>query len=248
MNAPRCARCSPLLDTLDEHALWDETVVVVTSDHGFLLGEHGWIGKNDPPVYDTIAHTPLLIWHPESPRMGERCSELTSAVDLYATALDAIGAGTTQTRHSRSLMPVLTGQEANHREWAIYGYWGSAVNITDGEYTYLHPARKNSTADCYSTSMMNPNAWFVPPTPKDDAETGTFLPYTDSPVWQYSANGYNQLEKPLLFNVSTDPEQRDNLAPSRPEKVTEMRELLTDALDRLNAPDSQYERLKLKRK
>ena len=92
-----------LLDTLDEQDLWDETVVIVTSGHGHFLGEHGWIGKPSAPDYNTLAHTPLLIWHPESPRMGERVDTLTSAVDLHPTILDMLDAPSSDTAHSKSL-------------------------------------------------------------------------------------------------------------------------------------------------
>lgn len=111
-----------VLDRLDENDLWDETVVIVTSDHGYFLGDHGWVGKNDPPVYDVLARTPLMIWHPDSPRMGERLSPLTSAVDLYATMLEALDADVPTDTHSRSLLPLLYDDDATHRDWAIYGY------------------------------------------------------------------------------------------------------------------------------
>ena len=38
---------------------------------------------------------------------------------------------------SRSLLPLLRGQADTHREWALYGYWGRAANLTDGHYTFL---------------------------------------------------------------------------------------------------------------
>ena len=53
-----------LLDFMDQHGLWDDTMRIVTTDHGFLLGEHGWWGKNRPPFYEELPHIPLFIWDP----------------------------------------------------------------------------------------------------------------------------------------------------------------------------------------
>jgi arylsulfatase A-like enzyme len=47
---------------MDYYDMWDDTMLIVNTDHGFLLGEHGWLAKNYPPVYSEIANTPLFIW------------------------------------------------------------------------------------------------------------------------------------------------------------------------------------------
>ncbi|WP_435320875.1 sulfatase-like hydrolase/transferase [Haloarchaeobius sp. TZWSO28] len=236
-----------VVDRLDETDAWDDTMVIVTSDHGFMLGEHGWIAKNQGPVYDIIANTPLLVWHPESPRMGDRVDALTSAIDLNATILEALGTPDASGPHSRSLMPLLRGETDAHRDWALYGYWGASVNITDGEYVYMHPCDPSARIDCHSTSMMNAYGYFTPPEPKPDAESGRFLPYTDTPVWRFSAGCYTQNEEPLLFDRRRDWVQECNLAGDDTETEVRMRDLLVTALDDLEAPDGQYDRLGLAR-
>jgi len=95
-----------VLDRLDKEELWNETMVIVTSDHGYFLGDHGWIGKNDPPVYDVLARTPLMIWHPDSEREGEHVDALTSAVDLYPTILEAFDVEVPAHTHGQSHLPV----------------------------------------------------------------------------------------------------------------------------------------------
>ncbi|PHQ41594.1 hypothetical protein Z052_13890 [Halorubrum sp. C191] len=232
-----------VLDTLDEEGLWDETMVVVTSDHGHYLGDHGWVGKPAAPLYDVLAHTPLLVWYPDSPRQGERVDEVTSAVDVYGTVLDAMGIEAPH-RHSRSLEPYLTGETDDHRDWALYGYWGSSVNVTDGRYTYHHPCDESVDSYCYSAGMMNTVEWMETPEPQKNAEPFS-LPYTDSPVWRYSGPSHGRHEDPLLFDTRTDSGQEHELADKCPEKTDEMRSLLTDALETLEAPDWQYERLGL---
>jgi len=49
---------------MDEHAMWDDTALLVTTDHGFLLGEHDWWAKIMMPCYNEVAHIPLFFHHP----------------------------------------------------------------------------------------------------------------------------------------------------------------------------------------
>lgn len=238
-----------MLDELDRLDLWDDTVVIVTSDHGHYLGDHGWMGKPmDAPLYDVLARTPLFVHHPASPLPpGARVPALTSAVDLYATILESLDAEIPPRTHSRSLMPLLTGERKEHRQWALYGYWGSSVNVTDGRYTYLHPCREDLDAYCYSTMMMNPHRWFFPPEVQEAAESGRFLPYTDSPVWRYPGQSYSRHEAPMLFDVENDPEQQENLAGRGLTEEGRMRDLLVTALEQIEAPEEHFQRLGLDR-
>ena len=232
-----------VLDTLDENGLWDETAVIVTSDHGFFLGEHGWVGKNEPPVYDVLSRTPLFVHLPDSPQLGESVDALTSAVDLYPTILDLLDIEVPEWTHGTSLHSLLSGETESHRDWALYGYWGSSLNVTDGRYTYLCPIDPSEPSYCYSTTMMNPRRHFTPLEPKMEAVAGSYLPYTKTPVWRYKGASYEQNGVPLLFDSERDPEQTTNLAETDGDRHRDLRQLLTDALDDLSAPTWQYERL-----
>lgn len=234
-----------VLDALDETDAWEETMVIVTADHGHYLGEHGWIGKPRAPLYDVIARTPLLVWHPDGARNGERVDALTTAVDLYATILGAIDAPVPDHVHSQSLLPVLHGERDVHRDWALYGYWGSSVNITDGQYTYFRPCDDTVDAFCHSTSMMNPRGNFHPIDPKPDAESGEFLSFTDCPVWRFTGPSYERHDAPMLFDTDANPEQHLDLGGDGQPAEARMRELLVTALDELAVPENQYRRLGL---
>jgi arylsulfatase A-like enzyme len=234
-----------VLDVIDDHELWDDLMMIVTSDHGYYLGEHGWSGKPfEAPIYDVLAHTPLFIWHPTAERVGDQITQLTTAVDINATLLDAFSAVEAAGPHSRSLMPILHGECDTHRDWAIYGYWGSSVNITDGRYTYHHPCADGVDSECYSSRMINPHSWFTPPEIQPNAESGTFLPYTDSPVWRYTAPSYSRHSEPLLFDTDIDPQQTSNLAVESNE-TNRLQRILRTAFRELNAPQAQYDRLEL---
>lgn len=232
-----------VLETLDRLGLWETTAVIVTTDHGHYLGDHGWMGKPDAPLFNVLTSTPLFVWYPGSPLNGRRIGALTSAVDLYATMLEALEVPVPANTHGRSLMPLLNGATDRHREWALYGYWGSTVNVTDGIHTYLQSCRTDLPAYCYSTMMMRPYGWFTPPEVQTAAEAGRFLPYTDSLVWRYPARSHARHPEPLLYKVQDDPGQQENRAGRGLADERRMRDLLIEALRQLQAPAEQYQRL-----
>ena len=54
-----------ILDYFDKYKLWKDTALIVSTDHGFLLGEHNWWAKNRMPIYEELSHIPLFLYHPE---------------------------------------------------------------------------------------------------------------------------------------------------------------------------------------
>ncbi|KAA0596039.1 sulfatase [Azospirillum lipoferum] len=124
-----------LLDVFDEQDLWKDTALIVTTDHGFLLGEHEWWAKNVMPFYEEISHIPLFFWHPEH-RCDGRRKALTQTIDLMPTILDCFGVQAPATVTGRSLLPVLDN-DSTIRDVAIFGMFGGATNVTDGRYVYF---------------------------------------------------------------------------------------------------------------
>ena len=198
-----------------------------------------------------------MIWHPDSDREGEHVDALTSAIDLYPTILEALGIEPPEWTHGRSHLPVTLGERDEHRDWALYGYWGATMNVTDGQYTYHHPNRGGEPPLNHSTSMVNPYGWFVPPKVQQEATAGKFLPYTDAPVWRYAPSNQSgpeehlkvsvQHDEPLLYDIATDRRQETNIANTDAEKRSEMRDLLVSAMETLEAPDTEFDRLELDR-
>lgn len=97
-----------VLDWLRESGQYDETLLIVTADHGELLGDQGGWGKMS--YHDTAYHTPLLIRDPLSPaRHGQTETAPTESVDLMPTILELAGQLPPDTVDGRSLVPLLTG-------------------------------------------------------------------------------------------------------------------------------------------
>ena len=61
-----------VLDYFDAHDMWRTPRCVVTTDHGFLLGEHDFWAKNRMNLYEEIAHIPLFIHDPRAPAAAAR--------------------------------------------------------------------------------------------------------------------------------------------------------------------------------
>ncbi len=102
-----------LFRALREADLWDETLVVVTADHGEEFFEHGWKGhKNN--LYVESVHVPLVVKLPGSPAPA-RDARLASLVDVFPTVLEATGTPAQLELHGRSLL-----EPAPPRDRAIF--------------------------------------------------------------------------------------------------------------------------------
>ncbi len=94
-----------LLEILAERIPLDETLLIVTADHGENLGDYHMIG-HAWCVYDTLAHVPLIVRYPKRLRPG-RTNELVQTTDLLPTVMDAVNGGpiATPSTFGRSLLP-----------------------------------------------------------------------------------------------------------------------------------------------
>lgn len=79
-----------LLDELEQRGVLDDTIVIITSDHGELFGEHGlWEHHNS--LYRPVIHVPLIVWQPKSIPQNIRIETPVSNAALPATILDLLG-------------------------------------------------------------------------------------------------------------------------------------------------------------
>jgi arylsulfatase A-like enzyme len=120
-----------ILTELHRLDLADNTLVVVVSDHGDWLGDHGLLLKGPMP-YEGLLRVVCMMRGPGVPA-GAVCGEPVSSLDMPATFLDFAGVARPESWHSRSLLPVARGDEA--REFA-YSEWdlsdsrcGVALNL-----------------------------------------------------------------------------------------------------------------------
>ncbi|MDQ4076763.1 MAG: sulfatase [Chloroflexota bacterium] len=250
-----------VFDRLDRHNLWERTCVIVTTDHGHYLGEHGWIGKPAAPLYHTLCHIPLLVWYPDGPYNGKRISATTQTVDHYATVLELLGlsAPTSANIHSRSYMSLLRGEKEAHREVAFYGYHNKRIGVTadDGEWTLLRYHGPDLAEGYQYTHQVEQTEGFG--FPQRDSrhfefphlEAGRWIPGISMPVWRVSMRNDWGHHQPLwigdlLFHNPTDPEQSNNVIEQHPDVVQRLERMVFDHAQAIQAPDEQIRRLRLK--
>ena len=103
------AQIGLILDAMDELRLWDRTVVVLVSDHGFHLGDHGLWGKLTN--FERSARVPLIIAPPQTPRAGTTAHGIVELVDLYPTLVDLCALPIPANLEGRSLSPQLANPQ-----------------------------------------------------------------------------------------------------------------------------------------
>ncbi len=112
-----------ILDALDREGLTENTLVVFTSDHGEMLGDHQLMLKG-PMMYDQAVRVPLILRWPDTLPAGTRCPELVQWIDLAATILTATGTPGLHRGQGQDLLPLATGG-ASGRGWALSEYRNS---------------------------------------------------------------------------------------------------------------------------
>jgi len=98
-----------LLRTLEEAGQLDNTVVVLTSDHGYFYGEHG-LDQERRLAYEETARIPLIIRFPRVARAGATPAQLVQTIDFASTLLALAGVSDTVARQGASLVPLLQGE------------------------------------------------------------------------------------------------------------------------------------------
>lgn len=234
-----------LLDRLDKYRLWDDTLVVFTTDHGHYLGEHNALGKPHVPPYQTLFNIPLIIHLPGGPE-NKRSAALSTAVDLPATCVDALGLERKRPGHGRSLLPILRGEKETVRDKTIMGYWGKDVGLTDGRWKLLQPpVAGNRPLSLYGIDIKTMRGSYHL---AEGTKIGRFIPHAgDELVLQIPQQSkfVSELQKPALFDLKNDPGETHDLFEEQPETAAAMQRKLVEALQEIGAPAEHLERLGL---
>ena len=105
----------PLVQKLKDMALYDQTMIIFTSDHGEEFYDHGGWGHGHS-LYDESLKVPLLIKFPESKFMGSKVENIVSLVDVVPTILDEMGINSSRYElDGKSLIPILEGKDKKDR-------------------------------------------------------------------------------------------------------------------------------------
>jgi arylsulfatase A-like enzyme len=237
-----------ILGLMDSLNLWDNTMLIVCTDHGFFLGEHDWWAKNNMPLWNHVAQTPLFVWDPRCRKQGERRQQLVQMIDFPATLLEFFGIERPRHMMGIPLRNVLA-DDAPTREAILYGYHGGPVNVTDGRYVYMRTAAGDNTP-LYEYTVMptHMNHIFKVDELQQWEKAGPFSFTKGCPVMKIPGRGAHvrgtlHAEGNLLYDLQTDPNQEHSL--SDPDIEAYMIGHMVRLMQENETPAEQYERLGL---
>ncbi len=250
MNAALISMCDAylgrVLDMMDCYDMWQDTMLIVNTDHGFLLGEHDWWGKCAMPFYEEIAHIPLFVWDPRSAIANERRDALVSTIDLAPTLLELFQVPIPSDMQGRSLKDVIRSNARIH-DGILFGIHGGHVNCTDGRYVYMRAPHSPENTPLYEYTLMptHMRSRFAMNELTDITLADPF-PFTKNsktmripgrPAFETHAFGT------LLYDLHQDPEQLSPI--DNPEAEARMIDLLQQLMKENDVPLEQFVRLGL---
>jgi len=115
-----------MVGALEETGQLDNTIVIFMSDHGEMLGDHGFYLKG-PHFYDEAVRVPLIFSWKNRMQADLRADCLTELIDIAPTLLEAAGIDIPEYVQGRSLLPILLGQTAagQHRDYVFSEYYNA---------------------------------------------------------------------------------------------------------------------------
>jgi len=211
------------MDQVEKMGLMDNTMIILTTDHGTHNGSHGRTGKNWV-LWEEISHIPLIIWHPQLGH-GARSKQLVQAIDYFPTVMEVSGIDAPDGLHGQSLIPLLEDPSAaDDRDAILFGFFGGTCNLTDGEYVLFQGVESsNPPLYSYSGIIDNKNAF--------DWNSGGSI------RCQVKRKIVEERDWTRLYHLPSDPEQESNIAETHPEELLRMQRLMIEKLGEIDAPE-----------
>jgi arylsulfatase A-like enzyme len=135
-----------LLDYLDSKGLANNTLVILTADHGDEAGSHGGLIDKAGNLSEEAMHIPLVMRWPGKIAGGTKSSALVSNVDIVPTVIEAGGLRPPAHMDGKSLVPVFNGNESNFQEFMAFHFGHHQWRYTQralyyGDYKYIATAK-----------------------------------------------------------------------------------------------------------
>ena len=111
-----------MMELLERSGTLDDTAIILTSDHGFFLGEWGMYDKRF--MHEPSIRVPFMVRYPKMVQAGTARDEMVLNVDIAPTVLELAGVRAPEFIHGRSLVPLLKGEQINdwRKDW-LYEYY-----------------------------------------------------------------------------------------------------------------------------
>lgn len=249
-----------LLDQFDKYNLWDDTMLILSTDHGLLFGEHDLWGKNREAYYEEISHIPLFISHPKyKSQWGSHRKYTTQTPDIMPTILDAFNIDIPEEVTGQSLLNILE-EDSKEERTVIFGMFGGPIGAADGKYTYYHyPTDISGSNNLYMYTLM-PEHLKNPYSIEELKTLSLSEPFNFTqgvkllkvkaldnatkriPLDRDIGSGFLETQS-RLFNIVEDCHQKQIL--DKPEIVNKMKEEIVSCMKQLDAPHEAYVRFGL---
>lgn len=158
-----------MLDVLEETGQRENTVVIFTSDHGHMIGDHGLYNKGCR-FYEGLVRVPLIMSGPGF-KKGQTSDALVELTDITPTLMELAGLEVPPGMHGRSLLPILRGEETNHREFVRCTYtetlqgpqsWGTMIRDRRYKLCNYHGTGMGQLFDLEEDPGEHKNLWNSP--------------------------------------------------------------------------------------
>ena len=115
-----------IIDTVKKRGEWNNTVIIFTSDHGELNGDHGLIHKRT--FFRPVLNVPLIVRTPETKNLNNHISDtLISNLDVGPTIIDLAGGKIDYEQFGKSFFPIISDTSIEHRDCIISEYNGELM-------------------------------------------------------------------------------------------------------------------------
>jgi arylsulfatase A-like enzyme len=139
-----------LLDEVRRMGLYDNTLIIYTTDHGHPFGDHEYIKKIDPGLHEEMVRIPLIIRHPEGVGAGKRFRPLVQTTEIFPTIVDFLKVGKPPRLHGESLLPMIAGQAEKIRDYAYMGYFTRTWRVSDHDWSFTLGIEKGRGNELYN--------------------------------------------------------------------------------------------------
>jgi arylsulfatase A-like enzyme len=207
-----------LLEKIDMLGLTRDTLIVWTTDHGHLFGEHDLQGKPTGELgnlYEETTRIPLIVRHPEGLGAGQRVSGLVQPPDLAPSILDFLKVPVPDQVQGRSFWPLVRGDEHSAREAAFSARFSQVTATRAGEAPAHQPGDFLFDGSAPSRTV--------------DAITVT------TERWAYICSPTDRPSE--LYDLEADPRQGHNVAADHPEVAEELRRKALEFLEQHGASE-----------
>ncbi|MEW6306285.1 MAG: sulfatase/phosphatase domain-containing protein, partial [Verrucomicrobiota bacterium] len=143
-----------VLDALKQAGRDQDTLVIYTGDHGYMLGQHGRFEKHCG--YDPAIRAPLVMRFPARIKPGAT-KALVEFIDILPTVLDVAGVPVPAQVQGKSLSPLLDGKATRHRDAVIIEYSeNEEAYIRTDRYKFIYCTGERPREDGYATQNPLP--------------------------------------------------------------------------------------------